>query len=258
MQKANPIRPPRFHHGSQVAGHDYCLELLLGQGGFAEVWKAHHILRKTQPPVALKFCLDPTLLVSLQREIDVLDVLSTPSAREDFVRLRGTAYSADPPFLIYEDVDGGDLTAWLASFGGKPPSVRDVVRVLRMTTRALAFAHNHGVVHRDLKPANLLVTREGRIKVADFGIGALMAHAEAQNERGKSLTGATLLRGACTPFYADPRLSPGGSPDPRVRCVRPRHHRLPAPSRRCDAAHRSSMARRTPGKLYFCRTPRYH
>ena len=85
-----------------------------------------------------------------------------------------------------------------------------------MTTKALAFAHHQGVVHRDLKPANLLVTREGRIKIADFGIGALMADAEAQNERGKCFTSATLLRGACTPIYADPRRCPEGPPDPRV------------------------------------------
>jgi serine/threonine protein kinase len=211
-----PLRPPRFQPGNQVPGYDYRLECLLGQGGFAEVWKAQHIVRELQPPVALKFCLDPALLVSLKREIEVVDVLRNANAREDFVRLWSTAYSADPPFLVYEYVDGGDLTAWLASFGGQPPAIRDVMRILRMTARAVAFAHQHGVIHRDLKPANLLVTREGRMKVADFGIGAIMAHAEAQSERGKSLPGATLLRGACTPLYADPRLSPGGTPDPRV------------------------------------------
>jgi predicted Ser/Thr protein kinase len=169
-----PLRPPRFRPSDRVPGYDYQCERLLGQGGFGEVWKAQHILRATQPAVALKFCLDPTLAVSLKQEIRVWDILNGPHASEGFVRLYDTAYSAAPPFLIYEYIDGGDLTAWLASFDGKRPSVREVLRVLKMTARALAVAHQHGIVHRDLKPANLLVTREGRIKISDFGIGAIM------------------------------------------------------------------------------------
>lgn len=210
-----PIRAPRFQPGNQVPGHDYRLELLLGQGGFAEVWKARHILREKEPAVAVKFCLVPSLLVSLKNEIQLLDVLKDHSHPEDFVRLLATAYSADPPFLVYEYVDGGDLAAWLASFDGKPPSVSNVVRILRMVARALAFTHKRGVIHRDLKPANLLVTREGRIKLADFGIGAIVAEAEAKREHATFVTGATVLRGAHTPLYADSR-SLGKAPDPKL------------------------------------------
>lgn len=211
-----PLRPPRFQPGDLVPGHDYRLELLLGQGGFAEVWKAHHIIQNTQPAVALKFCLDPTLIVSLKTEIKVYDSLKGHSDPQYLVSLISTAYSSDPPFLVYEYVDGGDLAAWLADFDGKPPSVRDVVRILKMTARALAFAHKHGIVHRDLKPANLLITREGRIKVADFGIGVIIANAEAQHEQDDGITGATILRGAYTPIYADPRQRCEEAPEPSV------------------------------------------
>lgn len=214
LQRFLPLRPPRFQPGEQVPGHDYRLECLLGQGGFAEVWKAQHILRTGQPPVALKFCLDPALLVSLKTEIKVLDILSQHRHPEDFVRLYETAYSAEPPFLVYEYIDGGDLAAWLASFDGKRPSPQDVVRLLKMTARALAFAHEHGVVHRDLKPANLLVTRDGRVKIADFGIGAIMARAEAHSG-SLSITNASLLQGAHTPLYTDPLQPPGDMADPR-------------------------------------------
>jgi hypothetical protein len=213
LRRFIPLRPPRFQPGDQVPGHDYRLDLLLGQGGFAEVWKAHHIYREKQPPVALKFCLDPALLVSLRMEIKVLDILSGPERSEDFVHLLDTAYSAEPPFLVYEYVDGGDLEAWLASFDGKQPSAPDVVRVLRMTAHALAFAHQNHIVHRDLKPANLLVTRQGRIKVADFGIGAISANAEAEQ---RSITGVSILQEAFTPHYADPLMPPGKSADPKV------------------------------------------
>ncbi len=211
-----PLRAPRFQPGDHVPGHDYRVEALLGQGGFAEVWKARHTLREDEPPVALKFCLDPALLVSLRVEIAAWDAMNRPVPHAGFVQLRGTAYSAAPPFLVYEYVDGGDLTAWLADFDGKRPPVRSVIKVLKMTARALAIAHGHGVVHRDLKPANLLITRDGRIKVSDFGIGAIMAAAEGRTGRADSVTGATLLRGAHTPLYTDPLQPRDATPSPKA------------------------------------------
>jgi hypothetical protein len=209
-----PLRPPLFEPGTKLQGHDYCLDALLGQGGFAEVWKAHNILRESQPPVAVKFCLDQRMLVSLKTEIKVLDRLVGHTHPEDYVTLIETAYSADPPFLVYEYVEGGDLASWLADFEGRRPSIRNVVRVIRMTARALAFAHQVGVVHRDLKPANLLVSRDGRIKVSDFGIGAILAGKEAQKQQSNTVTGATVLRGAYTPMYSEIRDF-ATEPDPK-------------------------------------------
>src|SRR3546814_1395463 len=75
MLRFGPLRPPHFQPGTKLAGYDYCLDTLLGQGGFAEVWKAHNTERAGQPPVALKFCLDEALLPSLRREIRLLDRL---------------------------------------------------------------------------------------------------------------------------------------------------------------------------------------
>lgn len=210
-----PLRPPHYQPGVQVPAYDYRLDLLLGQGGFAEVWKAHHILQDDSPPVALKFCLDSDLLVSLKTEIKVLNKLRAYEDQQALVQLLSTAYSATPPFLVYEYVDGGDLTAWLASCDGKRPSVSDVLRVLKMATRPLAYAHRRGVVHRDLKPANLLVTRDGRVKICDFGIGAIVADVEAHRDYAPDITAATRLRGAFTPCYADPQQCRGDPPDPR-------------------------------------------
>ena len=211
-----PLRPPRFQPGDEVPGHDYRVETLLGQGGFAEVWKSTHTLRKTLPPVALKFSLDTKLLVSLKREIQLLERLDGHAHPEDFVRLHETAYNADPPFLVYEFVDGGDVSGWLASFRGERPSPANVVRLLKMAARGLAFAHDRGVVHRDLKPSNLLVTREGRLKISDFGIGAIMADANARAGRDESAAGATILQGSYSPLYVDHLSSDRLEADPQA------------------------------------------
>jgi hypothetical protein len=210
-----PLRPPRFQVGDQVHGHDFQLDVLLGQGGFAEVWKARHVVQHTQPAVALKFCLDPALLPSLKTEIRVYERLKDHPYPQHLVHLISTAYAADPPFVVYEYVDGGDLAAWLADFAGQAPSVRDVVRILTMSARALAYVHRCGIVHRDLKPANLLVTRDGCVKVADFGIGAITTPAEAGAGRAGRVTGATFLQGAYSPVYVDPRQRVGVAPEPR-------------------------------------------
>jgi hypothetical protein len=215
MQRFVPLRPPRFQPGDKIPGHDYRLETLLGQGGFAEVWKARNSERPGQPPVALKFCLDPALLPSLKQEIKLLDRLPKDEEGKDFVELQLTAYNAEPPFLVYEYIDGGNLAGWLDSFAGTPPPPAEVLAVLKMTARAVAVAHGCGIVHRDLKPANLMVTREGRVKVGDFGIGMVVA--ESGEAGGASATAAnpTFLHHAHTPVYADPLRERAAAPDPR-------------------------------------------
>ncbi len=217
MVRFLPIRPPRFQPGYKVPGHDLRLETLLGQGGFAEVWKARDTERAGEPPVALKFCLDEELLPSLKREIELLDRLKGYSPEKDFVQLKQTAYSADPPFLVYEYVDGGNLTNWLESFQDKAPKPEEVVSVLKMAARGIAVAHEHNIVHRDLKPANLMVTGEGRVKVADFGIGAVMAENEAAKGGQDPADSAnpTLLHGAFTPLYSDPMRDRTAPPSPQ-------------------------------------------
>jgi hypothetical protein len=222
-----PARTPRFQPGYRIPGYDYRLEILLGQGGFAEVWKAGHTELQEQPPVALKFCLDEELLPSLRREIEIVGVLLRDhTSDKDIVRLLGTAYSADPPFLIYEYIDGGNLCGWVDSFAGAAPSPKDVIRVLSMTARAVAIAHDRNIAHCDLKPANLLITREGRVKIADFGIGRVVAkdgdgkngalpYSAAVAGVAPSQESTPALEQAYTPAYRDPRRDramPAGLP----------------------------------------------
>ena len=77
------------------------------------------------------------------------------------------------PYLAMELVQGISLKAVLEKRGTL--AVRDVIRIAKQIFSALAHAHHHDVVHRDIKPANLMLTKDGRLKITDFGIAQLPA-----------------------------------------------------------------------------------
>ncbi|TLM74019.1 MAG: serine/threonine protein kinase, partial [Actinobacteria bacterium] len=79
---------------------------------------------------------------------------------------------ADEAFLIMEHVDGLPLSELLDRTGA-PLDLDEIAAVVADVAAALRFAHDNGVLHLDLKPDNVLITREGRIKIADFGVAAL-------------------------------------------------------------------------------------
>jgi hypothetical protein len=79
---------------------------------------------------------------------------------------------ADEAFLIMEYVDGASLHDLLDDVGGAL-TIDEAGAVMDAVCSALEFAHDNGVLHLDIKPANVLVTRDGRVKVADFGMAAM-------------------------------------------------------------------------------------
>ncbi|HEX9092534.1 MAG TPA: serine/threonine-protein kinase, partial [Coriobacteriia bacterium] len=78
---------------------------------------------------------------------------------------------ADEAFLIMEHVDGASLAELLDAYA--PLDLDEAAAVLAPVLAAVAFAHDNGVLHLDLKPDNVLITRDGRVKVADFGVASL-------------------------------------------------------------------------------------
>nr|MDP9120903.1 serine/threonine protein kinase [Acidobacteriota bacterium] len=74
-------------------------------------------------------------------------------------------------YLAFEFVEGCDLASRLEE--GNPPSLREVLRIVRQVSDALDYAHRQGIVHRDIKPSNILLDRTGGVKVADFGIAKM-------------------------------------------------------------------------------------
>lgn len=197
-----PLRAPLFQPGDPVPGRDYVLKSLLGQGGFGEVWRAQHAFRGHEVAIKFRSSADSAAL-ALENEMNLVLALHTKDASQDsrfIAHLLDTGLKSNPPYLIYECVNGGDLVAWLASFDGEAPNAFEVASLMKMVARGLAYTHSKGVIHRDLKPANILVANDGSIKITDFGIGR-HASTTAESDYAKRVTG---LLGAATLTYADP------------------------------------------------------
>ncbi len=138
----------------------------LGAGGMGEVYKARDT--KLDRDVAIKvlpasLARDPAALARFEREAKAVAALSHPNilAVHDF----GT--SGETTYAVMELLDGESLRQRLAE-GALP--TRKAAEIAREIALGLAAAHDKGIVHRDLKPENLFLTKEGRVKILDFGL----------------------------------------------------------------------------------------
>jgi serine/threonine protein kinase len=139
---------------------------LIGSGGMGEVYRAKDT--KLGRDVALKilpaaFTTDAERLARFRREAQVLASLNHPHI--------GAIYGVDEAngqqFLVLELADGESLDRRIAR-GALP--VDESLAIAKQIAEALEAAHERGIIHRDLKPANIAVTKDGRVKVLDFGL----------------------------------------------------------------------------------------
>jgi serine/threonine protein kinase len=223
-----PACVPPYSTPVCLPGTDYRLEELIGMGGFGAVYRAS-VSSEQYLSRAIKFCLDRSLLPGLQQERANLERLMKAGGESwsnRIVRLYGYNLEHQTPFLVYEYVAGGDLARWLATRqarNGRGPAPAEVLELIVQVAEALAFAHEHGLVHRDLKPANVLMAADGTIKLADFGIGGVVARQAVQVSRIGTMAAsglrpneqASLFRGAGTPLYMSREQRQGEAPDPR-------------------------------------------
>ena len=184
----------------QSLAGSYTLERELGGGGMSKVFVAHeHSLGRT---VVVKL-LSPELAAAMsatrfEREIRVAASLQ----QANIVPVLTTGTAEGLPYYTMPYVEGESLRARL---GRGPLSIGEAVSILRDVSRALAYAHDHGVVHRDIKPDNVLLSGHTAV-VTDFGIAKAIA-AAADGALGATLTQLGTAVG--TPTYMAPEQAAG-------------------------------------------------
>ena len=198
---------PDFVRASQRVGQvlrgKYRIDRVIGVGGMAAVYAATHRNQKT---FAVKV---------LHRELSFNDDVRNRFLREGYaansVRHPGAVAVLDDDvaedgaaFLVMELLDGLSVESLVEQHGGRLTAAY-VLGIGHQLLDTLAAAHAQGIVHRDIKPANLFLTREGQVKVLDFGIARVRDAATS----GSSVTGTGVLLG--TPAFMAPEQALGKS-----------------------------------------------
>jgi serine/threonine-protein kinase len=93
---------------------------------------------------------------------------------ENIVKVYDISQDGEVPFIVVECVGGKDLGSLLGGRGSGRLEEPVVRRMAGQLLKALSYAHRRGIIHRDIKPSNILLTEEGTVKVADFGIARII------------------------------------------------------------------------------------
>src|SRR5262245_35268791 len=137
----------------------------LGAGGMGEVYRAHD--PRLAREVAIKVLLDSAAadterLQRFEREAKAAGALNHPN----LIAVFDIGHDDGTPYVVFELLEGETLRA---RFAKNVPMLPKALDYATQIARGLAAAHDKGIVHRDLKPENLFLTRDGRIKILDFG-----------------------------------------------------------------------------------------
>ncbi|CAN5642556.1 protein kinase [soil metagenome] len=180
----------------------YRVETRIATGGMSTVYRGTDI--RLDRPVAIKvmdsrYAGDQQFLTRFQFEARAVARLSDPG----LVAVYAQGLDGQHPFLVMELVEGGTLRELLRERGPMPPHA--VTAVLRPLLSGLAVAHRGGLVHRDVKPENVLISDEGDVKLADFGLVRAVAQA--------GITSTSVILG--TAAYLSPEQVSSGNAGPR-------------------------------------------
>jgi cyclin-dependent kinase len=151
----------------------------IGEGSYGVVFKAKRISTPSNAQtsntnkgdmVALKRITleneNEGVPVTALREIALLKELKHPN----IVRLFDVIHTPNKLMLVFEFLEQGDLKAYIAVHGQPHLNTTTVKSFLYQLLRGISYCHQHSILHRDLKPQNLLISKEGELKLADFGL----------------------------------------------------------------------------------------
>jgi serine/threonine-protein kinase len=180
----------------------YRVDGMIATGGMSTVYRGLDV--RLDRPVALKvmdarYSGDQQFLTRFQREARAVARLKGPG----LVAVYDQGFDGRHPFLVMELVEGGTLRELLRERGPMPPHA--VAAVMAPVLRGLAVAHHAGLVHRDVKPENVLISDDGDVKIADFGLVRAVAEAK--------ITSTSVILG--TAAYLSPEQVSTGDATPR-------------------------------------------
>ncbi len=183
---------------------NYEIKSLLGEGGMGNVYLGVHAQLGRKVAVKMlhpKLASNSALRERFKNEASAMAHLQHPN----IVALYDYMENDDGLFLIMEYVEGQELDHYIKNVTG-PIGEAEIEKIMIQTLGAFDYAHSKGIVHRDIKPSNILLTKEGEVKVLDFGIAKLL-------DADKTLTKTGTQMG--TVLYMSPEQVKGEKVDQR-------------------------------------------
>jgi len=181
----------------------YLIEEEIGVGGMGIVFVGKRADKEFEQSVAIKILkqgLSSEYLVKrFQNERQTLANLQHPNIAKLF---DGGKTEEGLPYLVMEYIDGVPITEYCVE---EKLSIPEILKLFTTVCNAIQYAHQNLVVHRDIKPGNILVNREGRPKLLDFGVAKLLDQDTSSTKEDLTKTGTWHL----TPEYASPEQIKG-------------------------------------------------
>ena len=180
----------------------WTLESCLGKGGMGEVWRAKRSDGLYKASVAVKLLRTDLSHDKLSRRFARERVVLARLNHPNIARLLDAGVEAGQAFIVLELVDGVPLLDYVTQHA---TTLQQRLRLVRDVALAVEHAHNQHVLHRDLKPSNVLVTRDGQVKLLDFGVAGVL-----DSDPNEPMTKLTQLTGrGLTLEYASPEQITG-------------------------------------------------
>jgi eukaryotic-like serine/threonine-protein kinase len=181
---------------ARILNNRYEIQSKLGDGGMATVYKALDL--KLNRMVAVKilrdsYASDPQFLVRFEREAKQAANLNHPN----IVRVYDVGDDGDVHYIVMEYIEGSNLKETIIR--SAPFPISQALEIGAQICDAIAYSHSMGLIHRDIKPQNILMDKDGRVRVTDFGI--------AKSNTASTLTEAGITLG--TVHYFSPEQAKG-------------------------------------------------
>ncbi|MEN8207336.1 MAG: serine/threonine-protein kinase [Pseudomonadota bacterium] len=198
----------------------FVLEEIIARGGMGVIYKARDLRKEEfkdrKPFVAVKLLgeeckTNPDFLIALQRETQKAQKLAHPNIV--------TAYDfdcdGDTVFMTMEYLVGQTLDEFIKKNQPYSRNNKTVFSIIEGMGQGLAYAHKNGIVHSDFKPRNVFLTRDGTVKILDFGISRAAKYPGSDTQDTTATAFDAGMFGALTPPYASCEMLEGDDPDPR-------------------------------------------